>query len=1042
MSSRNVTNLFAVTFRGKFPRKNCLRILPLALGILVWGNTALFAKVVVFWQPGFPTVASQPISRNALTQAFAGESPVFAGLDALRDPSTLAETDLLVLPYGSAFPAEGWSAICSYLHGGGNLLILGGQPFRVPVIAVNGTYHADREQDTYSRVLGFPHTYAVPVAPGARFGWKTGYTFLHANALRARRFFAVEGHLDGLGYMVDSNGDRVAAPVIVADRTHPSDSDAVMVGSRMVMLDFDPKAGYWESAGGVALVRAAAGYARQGAVHFWTETLFSIVKPGEPPSIFIHLQNPGSGAPRDGSAIVEIRSGTNVISTQRLACTGNSVDAEVPFHRALPPGFYTVRATYEYGNQPREFYRNGFWVSDGKSLASGPPLGVSGNFLTLGGKPYFPVGTNYFTTEDNGWDFSGPRNAAVWDEDFANMERHGVTFVRTGVWMSNAKFIDPATGGADERFLRNLEAYLLCAQRHNIHVNFTFFAFSPHSGERGKRSASANNPYLNPNAVQVEQAYILFVVRRFKDVPWLCWDLINEPSFSNPKNIFHGNIPNGDPDEVAAWRKWLQKRYGSLAALGSAWSVPPQELKSFDSIPLPSETDLKFARYGNTQQVRAFDYNLFAQDKFTQWVQAMVKAIRNTGSTQLIDVGQDEGGVTNRVLNQFYVGRGGLSFAVNHTYWQDDALLWDSVVAKPVGVPGIVGETGYQPVWTPDGKWRYDELTGAPLLERKWALGFAAGMSGFMQWDWAREPDFGMERSDGSAKIWETMMLGMGQFAKTAGPYATGLIQPQIALVLPQSLQLSIDNATALQAQQAAVRALYQYARAEAYPVGEYQISQLGSPKLIILPSPLVLTSEAWDAIVEKVKSGATLLVSGPFDEDAHFHPTGRQEKVGLPYKDVPLTVREHLVQWPAGTVRLSYGGEKTTYLERAVLPDGKQWTEIKVGKGTILFSPLPLELNDDLGTVGDVYRFAMRIAGVSPAYRTDVQDAGILICPMQFPHATLYVLTSESNGKTISFVDQRSGKHFSGELAPGHAALLLIGDDGKQLATYNWETR
>ena len=41
-------------------------------------------------------------------------------------------------------------------------------------------------------------------------------------------------------------------------------------------------------------------------------------------------------------------------------------------------------------------------------LTSGPVLGVQGDFLTRDGKPFFPVGTNYFNTEENGWDFSGP----------------------------------------------------------------------------------------------------------------------------------------------------------------------------------------------------------------------------------------------------------------------------------------------------------------------------------------------------------------------------------------------------------------------------------------------------------------------------------------------------------------------------------------------------------------------------------------------------------------------------------------------------------
>ena len=175
--------------------------------------------------------------------------------------------------------------------------------------------------------------------------------------------------------------------------------------------------------------------------------------------------------------------------------------------------------------------------------------------------------------------------------------------------------------------------------------------------------------------------------------------------------------------------------------------------------------DLNYSRSGNPRQVRAVDYNLFAQDMFSDWVHSMVAMIRGTGSRQLIDVGQDEGGVTDRVLNQFY-GGAGVSFTTNHTYWQDDALLWDSVAAKRPGIPNITGETGYQPVWAPDGTWRYDEFTGLGLTERKWALGFAAGSSGAMQWDWDREVDFGMKRSDGSAKVWENKMRDLGEFAQ------------------------------------------------------------------------------------------------------------------------------------------------------------------------------------------------------------------------------------------------------------------------------------
>ena len=1000
----------------------------------------LVAKVVVFWQPGFPTVASEPIERTALSKALDWTDPQFVDLAGLNERATLSGADLLILPYGSAVPTEAWTAIEQYLRGGGNLLILGGQPLQVPIIEKGGKFVESRAQDTYARTLDFRHSYEVPVPPDARFTWRSGYRFSHTPRVSARRFFAVEGHLNGLGYMVDGTGLLVAAPVIVADRI-----DGPMMGSRVVALDFSPEPGYWQSEDGVSLIREAAKYARNGATDFSVEILFSTIRPDEPPLITAHVRNlrPQSQGNTDGGEVkFTLTSEKGVVDSAALPLPpGSSADVTAPFHNPLPAGFYKVSAVYNQGSEFREFYENGFWVEETSALKSGPVLGVQGDFLTRDGAPFFPVGTNYFTTEENGWDFSGPRNAAIWEKDFDEMSRHGVSFVRTGVWMPNARFIDGNTGGVNERFIRNLEAFLLCAQRHRIAINFTFFAFSPHSGNSGREDNAdiSRNPYTDPASVHAQQEYVRSVVDHFKTVPWLSWDLINEPSFSNPRHIFKGNYPNGDPTEIAAWHEWLRQKYdGKLTALADAWSVTPDELESFDKVSLPSITDITYDRYGNPREVRALDYNLFAQFKFSDWVRKMVSLIRTTGSQQLIDVGQDEGGVTDRVLNQFY-GGAGVSFTTNHTYWQDDALLWDSVVAKRPGIPNITGETGYQPVWAPDGAWRYDEFTGLGLTERKWALGFAAGASGAMQWDWAREVDFGMQRSDGSAKVWENRMRALGAFAEAAAPSAKALVLPDVAIVLPQSMQMSVYNALDLEAQQNAVRALYGYARGQAYAVGEYQIQLLGLPKLILLPSPLGLSDDAWKAIEDKVKAGAILLVTGPFGDDAHFHATDRQDSVGLPYRTEPLTLRDQTLHFPGGDEALTFTGNKTTVLNRAVLPSGQDWTERPLGKGKILFAALPLELNDNLQALGDVYSYAIKTAGIAPVYTTSLKDPGILICPTRFPDATLYVVTSESNQQDVSFDDVRSSKHFSGKLASGRAALLLVSADGKLLSTYNW---
>ena len=1029
-----------------------MRQLWLSFAIATLAALPVSAKTVVFSEAGFPTVDSQPIPASTLSASL-GSDITFADLNGLRRENALQGVDLLVLPYGSAVPVAAWSSIEAYVHTGGNLLILGGQPLHVPVSGEAGNFKQERPQDTFSRVLDFRHTYQVPVSGEPNFAWRTGYTFLPHLAVRALRFFAVEGKLDGLGYVVDADGSKLAAPVIVADHSIGGLAGGSMSGSRVVAIDMDPQPGYWQSADGVTLIRAAAEYAQAGSTEFWIEAQYSTLRPGEIAQLTLHLHKSHDyeaarpHSPSGDQAHVEIWSGEQRIAEYTVTLPGSRTDAPIPFRQPVTPGLYRVTATYVAGGKAREFYRNGFFVEDSTALESGPAFGANKDFLTLGGKPFFPVGTNYFSTESNGWDFSGPRNALVWDEDFADMERHGVSFVRTGVWMSNAKFVEPLTGEADERFLRNLEAYLAAAHRHHIVVNFTFFAFVPRMGEQYRRPNPSGaeppppNPYLDPAVLRAERTYVVSIVDRFKRVPWLSYDLINEPSFSNPRRVFHGNVPNGDPTEVAAWHRWLQQKYDHPEALAEAWSVPPTQLVSFESVPLPDESDLTYDRYGNQHEVRALDYNLFAQDMFSGWVRDMANTIHHAGSSQLINVGQDEGGVTNRVLNQFYA-TSGVAFTTNHTYWQDDALLWDSIAAKRPGMPNITGETGYQPVWEPDGTWRYDEFTGQALEERKWVLGFAAGSSGAVQWDWDREVDFGIERSDGSAKVWEKMMQELGRFAHEAAPYATAWNAPQVAIILPQSLQLSAYNAEALSAQQTAVRVLHNYNHVAAYAVGEYQPDTLGDPKLILLPSAYALTDAAWKAIEDRVREGAVLLISGPFAGDPHQHATDRAETLGLPYRRIPLEQREQVVSMAGSTVALTYSGMKTTVLSEAELADGKAWAEKSLGKGKILFSALPLELNDRLDSVAAVYAYALKVAKVEPIYTTALQDPGILICPTLLPHATLYALTSETNQTQVSFRDAHSGKTFRGELQPGRAALLLIDENGTLITNYGWQER
>ena len=77
-------------------------------------------------------------------------------------------------------------------------------------------------------------------------------------------------------------------------------------------------------------------------------------------------------------------------------------------------------------------------------------------------------------------------------------------------------------------------------------------------------------------------------------------------------------------------------------------------------------------------------------------MRTMSDAVRATGSQQLVTVGQDEGGIQDRLSPAFWGAY--VDFTTNHSWWQNDYILWDSLLAKQPGQghadPGDWAATG------------------------------------------------------------------------------------------------------------------------------------------------------------------------------------------------------------------------------------------------------------------------------------------------------------------------------------------------------------
>ena len=120
-----------------------MRVARLLFWVILPGvlSTPSFAKTVVFWQPGFPAADSPAPSEDGLRAAFA--DGLFVDAAGLGDALARPETNLLVMPYGSAWPEADWDSILRYLDRGGNLIAIGGKPFtRAAFQDANGAWRS------------------------------------------------------------------------------------------------------------------------------------------------------------------------------------------------------------------------------------------------------------------------------------------------------------------------------------------------------------------------------------------------------------------------------------------------------------------------------------------------------------------------------------------------------------------------------------------------------------------------------------------------------------------------------------------------------------------------------------------------------------------------------------------------------------------------------------------------------------------------------------------------------------------------------------
>jgi Cellulase (glycosyl hydrolase family 5) len=1007
------------------------------------------AKAAVFWENDFPTIDGCAITRDVLQQALDHFEVTLLSESDLIARLNVRQFDLLVTPFGSAFPKGAWRTVLEYLRAGGNWLNLGGVPLAVPVVREGSRWRAEVPQAAYHQKLGFTQSFPVQgtrIASYITSSHFEGQGKLE-NACKAERVYELYARLTSTSDTPDESGSdgpreailypllfgigqdkrRVAAPIIQIDRLLGD-----FAGGRWVLANFSGSL----SAGAIS---SLADWAAQGALEFRAGCEFACYRVGEAPSFFVRVVrlagNPEKIAP--DACRLEVRDGSNQIVSQLsvpLEKHGRQLMgyAKLPANIRLGPGFYSIHAqllltSITGGSKYELAYMNGFWIYDQSLMKRGWPLTVDRHSFYRDDESYPVTGTTYMASDVHRKFLFDP-NPLVWERDFREMKEAGINMIRTGIWTGWKKYM-PEAGKVDEAALRALDAFLLTAHKYDIPVIFTFFAFLPETW-------GGQNAYLDPAAVRAQEQFVSAFAQRYRDLDDLIWDLINEPSFCSPKHLWSCR-PNYDSHEKAAWQEWLKGRYPNqddearAATLQQLWRTTGD-----DAMDLPRLEDFDNVNILEARRpLKTLDYRLFAQEMFARWVRTMTAAIKSSGNRrQLITVGQDEAGAGDSPNPQFFADA--VDFTCIHNWWANDDLVWDSVITKAHSKASLVEETGimfYEK--TDSAAWRTEE-EARNLLERKLAIGAGTDSAGFIEWIWNtncymnsdNEAAIGFHRVDQTAKPELEPFLEISKFYASHRGLLRDRLDEPVLMVIPHSQMFSPRN-TATESTRKCVRALHYHCRTSVRAVSEYLLfDSKEAAKLIVVPAPRVLSQRCWASLLRRAEQGATVVLSGVLDADEHWMPVERTKQLGWSAESKPVSESEFiLIDGVQQHVR--FAGEKIQRVEKALLGPGAARPLVKPhGAGRFVWSPLPLELSEALEPLAAFYRFALRLAGISPIFRVSMPEPSILILPALYEHAALYTFVSEQDRDApLRLTHVETNTQISLTVPAERSALVLI---------------
>ncbi|MGF7048627.1 hypothetical protein J2T13_003135 [Paenibacillus sp. DS2015] len=1027
--------------------------------------------IIIFYDSEFPMSGSIP---DHALESMRGYGTIVDGghlAEALRG----TEGGCFINLHAPYFPKSAWPDILDYLKRGAGLISIGGAPFKHPVRWEGGQWHVEVEQTSYhqelyihealrvdcSRIESLIASDVIPLLKGQESlfmassdTWnlvphttKTS-DLPHQMGSSGPMSTRIYPLLKGIG----QDGREMAAPVVLWENTL-----GLFGGSRWLFVNVPVTAFLWEQEG-VSAISTWIEFCAKGVTEMWIKPNYGSYESGERAMLTLQIQqlervklSSQNEEAWTFTLTVEHEEDASLRWAQSLEMKSNAElnMVRLPVPLEIRSGMYLIECRAEAVDGEVRILRQGFWGHAPELLSAGEPVTSGRDYFIKDGRPLPVVGMTYMTS-DVARKFLFLPNVGVWDRDMAQMRKAGINWIRTGIWTAYRNMMQD-DGHISEDVLRAIDAFIMTAKKHDLQVTFTFFSFTPETW-------GGVNPYLDPQSVEAQKRFIRSIVSRHKDTSNVDWDLINEPSMFDPDRIFSdGPSSCHDRFEQQAFIEWLQARHGVIEVLQERWNMTPAQLPSFASAELPESREINFDvqdMHNAKRGTRWLDYCLFSMDMHNRWVKQLSDTIKEQCPGHMVTVGQDEGLGAQRPSPFFY--EEAVDYTTVHSWWFNDYLMWDGIFAKTPNKPNLIQETGIMYVETPDGRAKRSEHELRSLLERKYAYAFGSAGAGAVHWIWntnfymdnANESHIGALRADGTEKPEANVSYDFGQFIESIRDVFGDRKLEEIAAVFPYSNDFS-NRKLAFAATTQLTRILAYDLKMPFRGASEYHLDDLekNPVKLIMLPSTHNFDDIAMEQLIRIVEqTGAVLLATGPLNIDAYWRPSERLSDI-LGKHEQRNVRREEVLDLQGEALPVSFGHRRIAEVIKEAPVHGSQdnsvgdsVVNIPLGKGRLIWSPLPIELSERSDTTAAIYRYAIDAAGVEREldWLSGGNLPGVYGRKLSFNTGALFTFVSEyALDAKIEVKDPATGRTYAFMLEQERSVLFATDKAGDLLGVY-----